>query len=84
MKTGVPLVAFMYLAFTHIPGESYRRRLRSLLLCLCDVFRRALIADSRACVLIENGCSTAERTLECATLCDSHLIREGQEKKSLV
>ena len=35
----VPLVEFMYLAFERIPGESYRRRLRSLLLYLCDVFR---------------------------------------------
>ena len=35
----VPLVEFMYLSFTRVPGESYRRRLRSLLLCLCDVFR---------------------------------------------
>ena len=30
---------FIYLVFTRMPGESYRRRLRSLLLCLCDVFR---------------------------------------------
>ena len=29
----------MYLVFTRTPGESYRRLLRSLLLCLCDVFR---------------------------------------------
>ena len=29
---------FMYLTFTYIPGESYCRWLRSLLLCLCDVF----------------------------------------------
>ena len=28
----VPLVGFMYLVFTCMPGESYRRRLRSLLL----------------------------------------------------
>ena len=34
----VPLVEFMYLVFTRMPGESYLRRLRSLLLCLCDVF----------------------------------------------
>jgi len=27
----VPLVEFMYLVFTRIPGESYRRRLRTLL-----------------------------------------------------
>ena len=35
----VPLVEFMYLAFTRMAGERYRGRLRSLLLCLCDVFR---------------------------------------------
>ena len=33
------LVQFMYLVFTPMPGESYRRQLGSLLLCLCDVFR---------------------------------------------
>ena len=37
----------MYLVFTRMPGESYRRRLGSLLLYLCDVFR-ALI-NSLAC-----------------------------------
>ena len=35
----VSLVEFMYLVFTGMPGESYCRRLRSLLLYLCDVFR---------------------------------------------
>ena len=35
----VPLVEFMYLVFTRMQGESYRRQLRSLLLCFCDVFR---------------------------------------------
>ena len=39
----VPLVEFMWLVFTHMPGESYRRRLRSLLLCSRDVFLRVLI-----------------------------------------
>ena len=32
--SNVPLVEFMYLVFTRMPGESYRRRLRSLLLYL--------------------------------------------------
>ena len=32
------LVEFMYLAFTRMPSESYRRRLRSSLLYLCYVF----------------------------------------------
>ena len=31
----VALVEFMYFVFTRMPGESYRRRLRSLLLYLC-------------------------------------------------
>ena len=34
---GTSSLEFMYLVFTRIPGESYRKRLRSLL--LCDVFR---------------------------------------------
>ena len=32
------LVEFMFLVFTCMPGESYRRQLRSLLLYLCYVF----------------------------------------------
>ena len=35
----VPLVEFVYLVFTRMPGEGYSRRLRSLLLYLCYVFR---------------------------------------------
>ena len=35
----VPVVEFMYLVFTRKPGESYRRRLMSLLLFLCYVLR---------------------------------------------
>ena len=35
----VPLVEFMYLVFTRMPGDSYRMRLRSLLWCLCHVFK---------------------------------------------
>ena len=34
----VPLAEFMYFVFTRMPGESYRRRLGSLFLCLCGVF----------------------------------------------
>ena len=34
----VPLVEFMYLVFARMPGESYRKRPRSLLLYLCDIF----------------------------------------------
>ena len=35
----IPLVEFMYLVFTRMPSESYCRRLGSLLLYLCYVFR---------------------------------------------
>ena len=35
----VPLADFMYLVFTSMPNESYRRQLRSSLLCLCDRFQ---------------------------------------------
>ena len=43
----------MYIKFTCMPGESYRRRLRSLLLYLCYVFR-ALI-DSLVLILLLGG-----------------------------
>ena len=51
----VPLVEFMYLVFTRMPGESYRRRLRSLLLCLCDVFRTLI--NSLVCWFYTNALS---------------------------
>ena len=43
----------MYLVFTRMPGDSYRRRLRSLLLYLCYVFR-ALI-NSLVCWFCTNA-----------------------------
>ena len=33
----VPLVELMYLVFTRMPGESYRRRLTFLFLLLCSL-----------------------------------------------
>ena len=47
----IPLVKFMYLVFTRMPGESYRRRFRSLLLYLCYVFRTLI--NSPACRFFE-------------------------------
>ena len=41
------LVEFMYPVFIRVPGESYRWRLGSLLLCLCDVFR--VLINSLVC-----------------------------------
>ena len=40
---------FMYTVFARMPGESYGRILRSLLLCLCDVFRAQI--NSLVCLL---------------------------------
>ena len=40
----VHLVEFMRLVFTRMPGESYRRQLRSLLLGYCDVCRALIIS----------------------------------------
>ena len=45
----------MYLVFTRMPGESYRRRFRSLLLYLCYVFR-ALINSLVYCLRIGICC----------------------------
>ena len=44
LKEDVLLVEFVYLVFICMPGESYRRRLGSLLLHLCDVFRALIIS----------------------------------------
>ena len=58
----VPLVEFMYLVFTRMSGEHHRRRLKSLLLCLCDVFQA--IINSLVCwffqILTEIGHYTEE------------------------
>ena len=43
----VALEEFMCLVFTRMPGESYRRRLRSSLLCACDGFR--VLINSLVC-----------------------------------
>ena len=48
----VPLVEFMYLVFTHMPGESYCRQLRYLL-CLCYVFQ--VLINSLVCWFISRG-----------------------------
>ena len=49
-REDLPLVEFMYRVFTRKPGESYRRRLRSLPSCSCRVFR-ALI-NSLVCLFL--------------------------------
>ena len=41
------LVELTFLVFTCMPGESYRKRPRSLLLCLCDILR--LLINSLVC-----------------------------------
>ena len=50
MHGDVPLLEFKHLAFTRMPGESYRRKVRSLLLLgLCDV--RVSSANYFPCML---------------------------------
>ena len=51
-KEDVPVLEFLYLVFTRMLGESYRRRLGSLLLHLCYVFRAL---SNALCVLILNS-----------------------------
>ena len=46
-KNKKTLVEFMYRIFICMPGESYSRWLRSLLLCLCDAFQ--LLINSFGC-----------------------------------
>ena len=56
------LWVYTYLVFTRMPGESYRRRFRSLLLYSCDVFRalinchRLLIVHKRSRPFWNVGC----------------------------
>ena len=60
----VALMEFMYLVFTRTPCESYRRRLRSLLLHLCYVFRaliNSLVCWYKLCLW-----NTRFRQLPCA------------------
>ena len=59
---------FMYLVFTRMPGESYIRRLRSLLLYLCYVFRALInslvcwFCTSALSLVLFQFCSLQERT----------------------
>ena len=48
MRMYMYLVEFMYLVFTCMPGKSYHRQLRSLLLCLC--YRFQVLINSLKCV----------------------------------
>ena len=65
----------MYLVFTRMPGESYRRRLGSLLLYVCDVFR-ALI---NSLVLVLTKLSRDRQTdSERETETDRQTDSEGQ------
>ena len=67
----VPLVEFMYLVFTGMPGESYRRWLRPLLLCLCYVFR-ALI-NSHVCWFISSFNKWSQRSMSAGSQNDTQL-----------
>ena len=57
----------MDLVFTRMPGESYCRPLRSLLLCLCDVFRALIISLPPVLILHDRfgPRSVSDRKNEC-------------------
>ena len=72
----VPVVELMYLVFTRMPGESYRRRLRSLLLYLCYVFR----------VIRNSLCVDSDRVLWvlfCFRLVIEHVSTDGKRFRIL-
>ena len=48
----IPLGEFMYVVFTRMSGDSYRRRFRSLLLSLCGVFRVLMINTLVCCLFV--------------------------------
>ena len=54
----VPVAKFMYLVFTRMPSESYRRRLKSLS-CLCDVFPVCLLVLLRRLKSLSCFCVTS-------------------------
>ena len=47
---------------THMPGESYRRRFRSLLLCFCDVFQ--VTVKYQTCIGLCHVAQLAVRRIE--------------------
>ena len=48
LREDVPLVEFMYLVFSRMPGESYRRATQVfVVMFMCDVFRA--LSKSLAC-----------------------------------
>ena len=76
LHTDVPLVEFIYLVFTRMPAESYRRQLvRSLLLYLRYVFR-ALI-NSLVC-----GFCTRALGLVLVQSCFNYTLTENESHKA--
>ena len=60
----VPSVEFVYLVFTRMPGESYRKRFRSLLLCPLSVQRpfvdHVYVKVTAKCLLVSRVSSQHE------------------------
>ena len=73
----------MYLVFTSMPGKSYRRRLRSLLLCLCDVVRPLI--NSLVCWFIFRRLSSLKAVWKWRLWCCRHrqrlLLMKKKKKK---
>ena len=58
----------MCLVFTsRMPGESYSRQVRSLLLCLCDVFRALFNSFEGICLFVDSW--EAQQSLEPRMIC---------------
>jgi len=66
-REDLPLVEFIYLLTCQV---SYRRRLGSLLLCLCNVLR--VLINSLACWF--NSCNVAEWTTTNVYMCVGHAV----------
>ena len=67
----------MYLVFTLMPGEIYGRQIRSLLLCLCDVFR-AIINSLVCCFIFQEVKELTTSILKGTSLFKSGFHQEGQ------
>ena len=64
----------MYLVFTYMPAKSYRRRLRPLLLCLCDVFV-SLFRTEQLNLSMEGSCGHSDACKPIPAFYDTHLFQ---------
>ena len=80
----IPLVEFMYLVFTRMPGESYHRQLWSLLLYLCYAFHMQINSlvgwsCSGECTA---GTHEAETEVISWSFIQDHQVKQRKERRS--